>query len=695
MFPPDLLASTPHSPGVYLMLDKKGGILYVGKAKDLRKRLASYARIAGSAPADKTSIMLSHVHKVDTLLTRTEKEALILEASLIKKHRPRYNIILRDDKNYPLLKVTIQEEWPRVMMTRRRKKDGARYFGPYSSPPAMWATLKLLSSLFFLRRCKTTQLQARTRPCLNGQMHNCLAPCIGLNDLNTKASYQEMVAKVIMILEGHNRDLLTPLNQQMADAARNLAFEQAARIRDQIQALSKTLEKQVIVATHSRDQDIFGLARKDASVALAILFVRNGMINGSRTFFLAAPLGDDATILAQALIQHYDSGDNLPPEILLPLEPEDRELLAERFCDLRGETVSLQVPQRGDRLQLIAMANTNAQQLFAERDNKEQTWQTLAASLVDALHLNRTPNTIECLDISNTSGQQAVGSLVCFEQGEPAPHKFRHYKIRTVAGPDDYAMMAEVLERRLQRGQAEDDLPDLLMVDGGRGQLGIALRVAREQGIADGNGNPQHHEQRVEWIGIAKEKQGEGEKLYKPGRKNPILLPAHHPVLLYLMRIRDESHRYGVSFHRKLRNKSTLASELDAISNIGPQKKQVLLKTLGSLTRIKQASEETLTKVPGIGPVLAKEIHHHFHQAEQPETEREMATEEEIIARLKPGCICKGIKLQRIIEAIEQGATTFEEIARATGIGGGSCGSKRCRQKVAKLLTEKESLHQA
>ena len=589
------------------MLDKKSGVLYVGKAKDLRKRLASYARVS-QLGQDKTAVMLSHVHKVDTLLTRTEKEALILEASLIKKHCPRYNIILRDDKNYPLLKVTIQEEWPRVLMTRRRKKDGARYFGPYSSPSAMWATLRLLASLFPLRRCKGAELQPRTRPCLNGQMHNCLAPCMGLTD---RTGYQEMVARVIMVLEGHNRDLITAMGQQMDLAARDLEFERAALIRDQIQALSRTLEKQVIVATHSRDQDIFGLARKDASLALAILLVRNGTISGSRTFFLADPIGDDASILSQVLNQYYDQGDNLPQEILLPFTPDDKDLLSERLSDLRGEIVQLHIPQRGDRMQLIAMANTNAQQLFAERDHKEQSWQTLAESMVKSLRLHHPPDIIECLDISNTSGQLAVGSLVCFERGEAASHKFRHYKIRTIDGPDDYAMMAEVLERRLKRGLEENDLPDLLMVDGGRGQLGIALRVAREVGAGD--------ILELDWLGIAKEKEEEGEKLYKPGRKNPIILPAHNPVLLYLMRIRDESHRYGVSFHRKLRNKSTLASELDTISGIGPKKKQTLLKTLGSLTQIKQASVEKLTQVPGIGPELAREIRHHFHPSEQPD----------------------------------------------------------------------------
>ena len=595
------------------MLDKKAGVLYVGKAKDLRKRLASYARLAASAQG-KTAVMLSHVHKVDTLLTRTEKEALILEASLIKKHRPRYNIVLRDDKNYPLLKVTVQEQWPRVLMSRRRRKDGARYFGPYSSSSAMWATLKLLSSLFPLRRCRTSQVQARTRPCLNGQMHNCLAPCMGLAD---REEYQEMVARVIMVLDGHNRDLIGTLNQQMSAAADDQDFERAALLRDQIQALSRTLEKQVVVASHTKDQDIFGMARKDASLALAILMVRNGTISGSRTFYLSAPLGDDATILSQVLNQYYDQGDNLPREILLPCEPEDKELLTERLSDLRGETVHLQVPQRGDRLQLISMATANAGQVFAERDKKEQSWQALADAMVRSLHLSRPPETIECLDISNTSGQLAIGSLVCFQQGEPAKHLYRHYKIRTVDGPDDYAMMGEVLERRLKRGLEKNDLPDLLMVDGGRGQLGIAMRMAREAGIEDNR--------ELDWLAIAKDKLGEGEKLYKPGRKNPILLPAHNPVLLYLMRIRDESHRYGISFHRRLRNKSTLTSELDIISGIGPRKKELLLKGFGSLRHIKQATEEQLNSVPGIGPELAKEIHHHFHpearQSGSPERE--------------------------------------------------------------------------
>lgn len=600
MFADDFLRSVPHSPGVYMMLDGKSVILYVGKAKDLFKRLSSYARFSG-AEYNKTAVMLSKVAKVDTILTRTEKEALILESSLIKKHRPRYNVILRDDKSYPFIKVTVQEEWPRVMMTRRRRIDGARYFGPYSSATAMWSTLKLISELFPLRRCSGSSLRPRKRPCLNRQMGRCLAPCAGLAD---RQLYDENVRKIIMVLEGRNLDLIADLSSRMQSASDNLEFERAAVLRDQIKSLTKTLEKQVIDAEHHKDQDVFGFARKDASVAITVLFIRNGLIIGSRSFFLAEPYGDDQAILEQVLHQFYNQEIFAPAEILLPFELEDNLLLCERFSDLSGRHVTMTVPRRGDRMQLVAMAEANARQLFEERDNKEQSWQSLSQSLQKKLHLQRPPDRIECLDISNLSGKQAVGSLVCFEHGEPSTPNYRHYKIRTVAGPDDYAMMEEVLERRLTKAIAEDTLPDLFVVDGGKGQLGMALRVAGKLGITED----------LDWIGIAKEKEEEGEKLFKPGRKNPIILPAHNPVLLFLMRVRDETHRFGVTFHRKLRQKSTLASQLDQIPGIGNDRKKRLLKHLGSLKRIQDASQETLAEVKGIGPELAKEIYNFFHQ---------------------------------------------------------------------------------
>lgn len=600
MFSADLVRSVAHSPGVYLMLNKKSAVLYVGKAKDLKKRLSSYMRMAESVHS-KTAVMLSQVHKVDTIITRTEKEALILEASLIKKHGPKYNIILRDDKNYPLIKVTVNEQWPRVMMARRKRKDGARYFGPYSSSSAMWSTLRLISKLFPLRRCKGQKLKERKRPCLNHQMGQCLAPCSGLADHD---EYMDNVSRIIMILEGRNTDLIAKLKTKMQSQAEAQNFEQAAKTRDQISALSKTLEKQVVASKMNIDQDIFGFARKDASIAIAILTIRAGLISGSRTYFLADPIGDDATILAQLLNQFYFLGDNIPREIVTPFTVNDAVLLAERFSELRQAKAELVTPQKGHRADLIRMATANAEQVFAEKEKKEQSWTSLSNGCVKKLKLNSPPETIECLDISNLSGKNAVGSLVSFHCGEPAKQNYRHYRIRSIDTPDDYKMMAEVLERRFVKGLENDDLPDLFMVDGGKGQLAMALRVAGELGI----------EESLEWLGIAKEKEDEGEKLYKPGRKNPVVLAAHDPVLLYLMRIRDEAHRFGVTFHRKLRNKSTLASELDNIEGVGPTRKKNLLKAMGSLKRVKQASIDELSAVAKIGPELAAEIYTYFHK---------------------------------------------------------------------------------
>ncbi len=601
MFPESALSSAPHSPGVYLMQDGTSSVLYVGKAKDLFKRLSSYAHYSGTAHS-KTAVMLDHVRKVETLITNTEKEALILEASLIKKYKPKYNIILRDDKNYPYIKVTVQEDWPRVFMARRKTRDKARYFGPYSSVSSMWATLRLIAALFPLRGCKGSELKPRPRPCLNRQIGRCLAPCAGGAD---RGLYLEHVKKILMLLEGRNRDLIGTLEKQMQAASENLDFEKAATLRDQIAALSRTLEKQVIAASHNKDQDVFGFARKDAAVTIAILFIRNGLINGSRTFFLADPYGDDESILSQVLGQFYDSDTLIPGEILLPFAPNDFDLLAEHLSDSAGMRIQVKIPQRGDSLQLVAMATTNALQAFEEKEQRSKSWENLGDSLQKILHLARQPARIECLDISNISGKQAIGSLVSFYQGEPDKAHFRHYKIKTVEGPNDYAMMREVLERRLGRGMEEGNLPDLFLVDGGKGQLGIALAVAGELGITES----------IDWLGIAKERQDEGEKLYRPGRKNPIVLPSHNPALLFLMRIRDESHRYGITFHRKLRNASTLASDLDKIPGIGTAKKQELLRHMGSLKRLKAATLSELMEVKGIGPELAAAILDFFNDS--------------------------------------------------------------------------------
>ena len=600
MLSPEFLSSVPHSPGVYLMLDKSSTVLYVGKAKALAKRLASYTRLKGPAHS-KTAVMLSQVKKVDFLITNTEKEALILEASLIKRHKPKYNVILRDDKSYPLIKVTIQEQWPRLMMSRRKRRDGARYFGPYASSSAMWSTLKLLRRLFPLRQCKGAELKARKRPCLNHQMNRCLAPCAGKIEHHR---YMAMVDKVVMFLEGRNKSLRKDLHRTMQEAADRCAFEEAAVIRDQISALNKTLEKQIVVSQTGGDRDVYGFARSGASVSVALLYVREGIISGTRRFFLKDTYGDDPAILSQVIKQVYDAKVLPPPMILLPFAIEDQQLLQEHLSDLSGRKASLSVARRGDRRHLITMANTNARQLFDEQDKKSASWKMLAESLQKKLRLDGRAETIECVDISNISGTDAVGSLVRFSGGEPDKSGYRHYRITTVLGPDDYAMMAETIRKRFDKSPEATVLPDIFMVDGGKGQLAIAEAIIKELGLKN----------QISLLGIAKERADEGEKIYRPGRKNPITLPGHSPVLLYLMRVRDEAHRFGITFHRSLRKKRSLTSKLDQIPGVGAERKKRLLKSIGSLKKISQAGIAELQEVEGIGEELARQISSFFNQ---------------------------------------------------------------------------------
>ncbi|MFZ5797637.1 MAG: excinuclease ABC subunit UvrC [Thermodesulfobacteriota bacterium] len=595
----DFLRTVSTGPGVYQMLGGRE-VLYVGKALNLRKRLASYRRHLDD-PQSRIGVMLSHARRIETILTTTEKEALILEASLIKKHRPRYNVILRDDKNYPLIKVTIQDEWPRLMVTRRRIRDGSRYFGPYASVSAMRETLRLLQSLFPLRRCP--QVRPRSRPCLNFQLGHCLGPCALPVNAQT---YADMVKGVLMILEGRNRELRETLRHRMEAAARSLRYEEAAQLRDQLRGLDQTLERQVVAAEHGRDQDVFGLSRHDAAVGVAILFVRAGLLTGAQTFFLPDPLGSDQAILAETIAQYYTQDRQPPSELLLPLAPDDALLLEERLAELREAPVRILVPRRGPRAQLMAMAAQNAMQIFAELNRKQQAWDSLAISLAKHLHLTRAPHLIECIDISNISGKQAVGALVSFREGLKFPAGFRHYRIRSKEEPDDYTMMREVLHRRLAKGISEDNLPDLLLLDGGKGQLNLAAAALEHFELVG----------RIDLVAIAKEKKTEGEKLFRPGRKNPILLPRHAPALLFLMRIRDEAHRFGITHHRRLRTGQALTSEIDALQGIGGKRRELLLRTFGSVKGIREASLDDLRKVQGIGPALALSIHQQLHQGD-------------------------------------------------------------------------------
>lgn len=600
MFDAGLIQDTADGPGVYLMKDKAGVVLYVGKAVSLRKRLASYTRIDPAARS-KTAVMLAKVAAVDTVLTRTEKEALILEAGLIKQHRPRYNVILRDDKNYPSIKVTLQEEWPRLLMTRRLTRDGARYFGPYSSPAAMWETIRLLNTLYPLRRCKTKKFRPGQRACLNYQLGRCPGPCIGA--IGPEA-YRQRVERVLAILEGRKRELVKELEQQMAAAAAELRFEEAAALRDQIGALHQTLEKQLVAGQEKGARDVFGLVRREGKVAAALLLIREGALADKRQFFLDQPLGDDAEVLAELLRRYYEPEQHpVPPRILLPFAPEGSAALAEWLSEKRGGPVQLLVPRRGDKKALVGMAHDNAAQVLAEHGRQEQQWEQLATAIQQAMQLVQPPTRLECLDISNLGGQQAVGSLISFNSGVKEPGRYRRFKIRTRDTPDDYAMMREVLWRHLSRGWQQQSLPDLLLLDGGKGQLGVAQAVVAELGLAA---------DKPALAAIAKEREGEGERIFLPGRKNPLKLAPNSPVLLFMMRLRDEAHRFGITHHRKLRSQQQLASGLDRIPGVGPARKAALLKTLGSLEAVRGASRAELAAVSGIGPELAAVIHDHL-----------------------------------------------------------------------------------
>ncbi len=594
----EFLADVPHEPGVYIMRDTVGTVLYVGKARDLRRRLASYARPPERLGA-KTAHLVARLSSVETLVTNTEKEALLLEASLIKKFKPRYNIVLRDDKNYPYIKVTVQETWPRLVTCRRRTADGARYFGPYSSSSAMWETINLLARQFPLRRCRQAELRPRRRPCLDYQIGRCLAPCAGLVE---PERYQANVEAVLRILEGRHTEIIDELETEMHAAAANLDFERAAVLRDRIAAIRRTLERQVVITGRDRDLDAVALVRRGVTVAVGFLFVRGGVLEGKRTFVLDDPVGDDGSILAEALSRFYAGDRFVPAEILISHAIEDEDMLKDWLGDKAGRRVRLTTPQRGIGRRLVDMAEKNAAAVLDERDEREAAWLRLRQQLEESLQLPVPPERIECLDISNLGGRQAVGSLVCFEAGRPERRRYRHYRIRCKDTPDDYAMMAEVLDRRFAPGK---DCPDLLLVDGGRGQLAVAERIRSERGL----------EHRLGLAAIAKGR-GEVDRIFIPGRDEPLPLERHAPQLLFLMQIRDEAHRFGIETHRRLRRRATFASELDDIPGIGPKRKLVLLRHFGSLARLKRATVEEIAQVPGFGPRRAAQVYAVLHPAE-------------------------------------------------------------------------------
>lgn len=566
------LREIPSQPGVYLMKGKAGSILYVGKARDLKKRVSSYIAV-GKMHSPKVKSLVSKVSHIEYMLTQTEKEALILECNLIKRHKPKYNVVLKDDKNYLCLKLDVREDYPKLSVVRRIGKDGALYFGPYSSAKAVRETLKLIHEIFPIRQCKERDFRLRSRPCLLHQMNRCLAPCCLPVD---PEEYKEMVDQVILLLQGKCHDLIKRLKLRMKQASDDLRFEEAARYRDKIHAVERTLEKQTIVSSHFMNQDIIGLYVDETGAMLAILFVRNGIMIGGRTFYFKKSPSRPNEVMSAFLKQFYGETKFIPDDILLSHQIEDQGALQEWLSEVKGRKVRIVAPRRGDKLRLVEMAMENARGGLKTRIDKKG--KEVLKDLKERLSLNYVPRRIECFDISNISGSLAVGSMVVFEDGEPAKSGYRRFRIKTVATPDDYSMMEEVLRRRYSKVQNEDT-PDLVLVDGGKGQLNIAVSIL----------NMLMPERMPDVLGLAKDDRGP-EKIFRRGRKNPIVLASNSPMLHLLQSVRDEAHRFAISYHKRLRRKEALKSVLDEIPGVGEGRKRLLLVNFGSTEALRKAS---------------------------------------------------------------------------------------------------------
>ena len=601
------LASLPTEPGVYIMRDTAGKVIYVGKAKELRGRVRSYLR--GGDGRAQVEFLMRRVGDVETLVTRNEKEALILENNLIKQYKPRYNIRLKDDKTYLSIKVTAAHPWPRVVATRSIVKDGGQYFGPYSSALAVRETIDIIEKHFLLRNCTDNNFRNRDRPCLQYQIKRCMAPCVLPVDRDV---YQQSLREATLFIEGKSRDLLGHLRENMRQRADRLEFESAARVRDQIQAVEKTLEKQHMVSHWGIDQDIFGLYREGGFIEVQIIFVRQGKLTGNQAYSLEDLHFDDEEIVGALLTQFYQGARFIPDEVLVPVNLEDLEVREEFLSDRRGRKVSVFCPRRGEKVRLLEMAVDNARQSFSERHDQEKEREKMLLELQQRLRLKRYPQRIECYDISNILGTHAVGSRVSFFDGEPHKSHYRLYRVRTVAPElrgDDFAMMYEVVKRRFQRGAREGDVPDLVVVDGGKGQLQMALTALRDLSV-EGVDVVALAKMRVSSSarGVAIERSEE--RVFLPGQSNPVVLRRNSNALFLLQRVRDEAHRFAVSYHKKLRARESLRSQLDQIAGVGPARKRALLRHFGSMKRLRAASLEDLTAVDSISSGMAQLIFH-------------------------------------------------------------------------------------
>jgi len=590
------LKTLPAKPGVYLFKDKEGKVIYVGKAANLNSRVRSYFG-APSSLTSKMQRLVAMIQDFEFVVTNSEQEALILECNLVKKYVPRYNVRLKDSKTFPYLKINLNEDWPGVYITRRIQKDGARYFGPFASAGSVRKTLRLIKKVFPFRSCSKRIDGKDKRPCLNYYIHRCLGPCIGAVE---KQEYREVINQVILFLQGKQELVLRELNARMKAAAQQLQFEKAALLRDQIQAIEKVIEGQRIAITLRGEQDIIALAQDGSQAYVELFLVRNSKLIGRDHFIMEGTQGEPpGQIMTSFVKQYYASASYIPPLILLQHQVGEPAMLSEWLGQQRGSRVELRVPQRGTRKKLVDTVAENAAkglELAQAKEMKPEAISSALKELKNKLRLPKMPRRIECYDISNIQGALAVGSMVVLEKGRPKPAYYRRFRIKTVTGADDYAMIQETLRRRFRHGLAGEDAwaaPDLVLIDGGRGQLSAALEVRQELGLES-----------IPVVSLAKQ----NEEVFIPGDPRPAYIAKASPALHILQRARDEAHRFAISYHQKLRRKEGIMSALDGIPGIGPRRKKALLKKFGSIEAIKEASSEELSQTEGITLTLAKKV---------------------------------------------------------------------------------------
>ncbi len=608
------LGVLPNQPGVYLFRDKSGRVIYVGKAASLKKRVSSYFR--NGSPADpKTNSVVSEAADFDYIVANSEQEALILECNLIKEYKPRYNSRLKDDKKFPYLKLTTAELFPRLLIDRQVANDGSKYFGPYTDVQMIRNNLNLLRRLFPVRTCSdritSEGSTRRDRPCLDYWIDQCSAPCVKKIDVQ---GYQKIIKDLISFLSGGKRKVLSQLKKKMKEHSEKLEFERAARVKNQIRAFEKLTSSQVITTSTLDNRDCIGMAVNHDLCCLAVLFIREGRVKGKETLFMEVPpKSRPEEILSSFVKQFYMDASFIPKEILLPNNLDDKKTTGNWLSGKKGNKVYLKVPQRGDKRKIVKMANRNAQLTLGEEEIKHKSDRKrnqILKELQDALGLRKIPNRMEAYDISQVGGTKAVGSMVVFEGGLPKKSDYRRFKIETVQGVDDYGMMEEVLMRRFKHGLREQKAtpqsfsewahwPDLILIDGGKGQLKVAQNVLTKLDLTE-----------VEAMGLAKE----NEEIFLPRRKSPLNLPSDSKVLHLLQHIRDEAHRFALSYHRTLRKRSMSKSALDSIRGVGPARKKAILNHFGSLANLKNASLAEISSVPGLPEKVAQRIYRNFSQ---------------------------------------------------------------------------------